>query len=481
MSEDIEEKIRRLRELGRASAEPGTPQPPESLKPPRRKPPKRPRSLGTLRERERRKRILIGASIVIILILIVSIGAYVYIQNRAASELTRAKEKKLAEVKSYFKPGSEIMNTTFGKNAYDELLRKIESAETVEEVNAIDVKSAYENAWSQYQAYLEEQRRIEMERQLNQTKREKVTEIESQFSQLLAMPLPDDLKKKAIDTMKGLEEQVMSATSEDQVNSISADQYLLQLWKEYYYYLIDEIPTQNVILERDNTKKIVTKAEAKATIAGLLDYREVMQYKVSRIEYVDIALVLPRDRINGAFLAPGDRIMIFARNATGASFKEIVNEGYVELVLLPTQAGSISVNEAQSQTSSSSSDSSTQYSEQHNTQYTPGGNSITNGQAISDVYSNTQSATQSASASYSYNVDLTEILKAIAAGKIQAGDDVREQLRSYGWEIVDLEKESGMLVLDPDAQFLVILKVPSMFVPDILSNQQYIYVAKVTT
>ncbi|ASJ05537.1 DUF515 domain-containing protein [Thermococcus sp. ES12] len=478
MSEDIEAKIRRLRELGKASVEPETP---KTAKPPVKKPPKKPRPVGSIRERERRRRILIGASIVIIVILIISIGAYIYMENRAAEQLTRAKNKKLAEVNYYFKPGSELMNTTFGKNARDDLIRKINAAQTVEEVESIDVKAAYQNAWNQYQAYLEEQHRLEMERQLNQTKKEKISQIEAQFSQLLAMPLPDSLKKKVVDSMNSIEEQIMSATSEQQVEAVNADPYLLELWREYYYYIIDTIPTQNVILEKDNVKRIVSKSDAKAVLGGILDYRELMHYKVYKVEFVDIALVLSRDKINGAFLAPGDKIMIFAKNATNAPFKEIVNEGYVELVLLPTEAGTISVNEAQTQTSSSSTSSSTQYSEQHDTQYTPGDASITNGQAISDIYSNSQTASQSASASYTYNVDLTEILKAIAAGKIQASEDVKEQLRAYGWEIVDLEKESGMLVLDPNTQFLVIVKVPSIFVPDILSNQQYIYIAKVAT
>ncbi len=231
------------------------------------------------------------------------------------------------------------MNTTFGKNARDELIRKINAAQTVDEVQSIDVKAAYQEAWNQYQAYLEEQKRLEMERQLNQTKKEKISQIEAQFSQLLAMPLPDNLKKKVIDSLNSLEEQVMSATSEQQVNAVNADPYLLELWREYYYYVIDTIPTQNVILERDNVKKIVTKAEAKSILGGILDYRELIQYKVYKVEFVDIALVLSRDKINGAFLAPGDKIMIFAKNATNAPFKEIVNEvkGWKESLTTLTQ------------------------------------------------------------------------------------------------------------------------------------------------
>ncbi|NJD98715.1 DUF515 domain-containing protein [Thermococcus sp. LS1] len=476
MSEDIEAKIRRLRELGKASAEPDAP---KVAKPPVKKPPKKPRPVGSIRERERRKRILTGAAILIIIILVISVGAYVYLQNRAAEQLSQAKAKKLAEVNQYFQ--GEIMNSTIGQQAKQELINEINSAQSVDEVNAIDVKAAYAKAWQEYQAYLAEQKRLEYEKQLNQAKQEKIKSIEMEFQPLLSMPLPDDIKKKVIDSMKSLEDQVASATTIEEVNSITTSPYLLELWRDYYYYLIDTIPTQNVILQKGDLKRIVTKTEAKSILGGIMDYKDLIQYKVYKVEFVDIALVLSRDKINGAFLAPGDKIMIFAKNATNAQFKEIVNEGYVQLVLLPTEAGTISVNEAQSQTSSSSSSSSTQYTEDHTTTYTPGDTSITNGQAISDIYTNTQTATQSASASYTYTVDLTEILKAIAAGKIQASEDVKEQLRAYGWEIVDLEKESGMLVLDPNTQFLVIVRVPSIFVPDILSNQQYLYIAKVAS
>ncbi|NJE43060.1 DUF515 domain-containing protein [Thermococcus sp. GR6] len=435
--------------------------------------------MGSIRERERRKRILTGAAILIVIILVISVGAYVYLQNRAAEQLSQAKAKKLAEVNQYFQ--GEIMNSTIGQHTKQELINEINSAQSVDEVNAIDVKAAYAKAWQEYQAYIAEQKRLEYERQLNQTKQEKIKSIEMEFQPLLSMPLPDDLKRNVIDSMKSLEDQVASATTIEEVNSITTSPYLLELWRDYYYYLIDTIPTQNVILQKGDLKRIVTKTEAKSILGGIMDYRELIQYRIYKVEFVDIALVLSRDKINGAFLAPGDKIMIFAKNATNAQFKEIVNEGYVQLVLLPTEVGTISVNEAQSQTSSSSSSSSTQYTEDHTTTYTPGDTSITNGQAISDIYTNTQTATQSASASYTYTVDLTEILKAIAAGKIQASEDVKEQLRAYGWEIVDLEKESGMLVLDPNTQFLVIVRVPSIFVPDILSNQQYLYIAKVAS
>ena len=479
VSEDIEAKIRRLRKLGKASVEPEVP---KTTAPPVKKPPKKPRTVGSIRERERRKRILTGAAILLVVILIISVGAYVYIQNQAAKRLAEEKNQKLREVYTYFQ--GDIVNASKNCTAgpieiRKELIKRINAAQTLEEVRSIDVKAAYDKAVKEYKECLARIERLKYEKILNQTKEKKIKEIEADFQTLLAMPLPDDLRTKVVNSMKSLEDQVMSATTIEEVNSIDDSRYLLELWRDYYYYRIDTLPGQEVILERGNVKRIVSKSDAKAILGGILDYKELMEYRVYKVEYVDIALVLSRDRINGAFLAPGDKIMVFAKNSTDSPFQEIANEGYVQLVLLPTDAGIISVNEAQSQSSSSSVSSSTQYSEDHSTIYNPGDTTLSDGQSTRDTYTNTQSSSQSASASYSYSVDLTEILKAIAAGKIQASDEVKEQLRAYGWEIVDLEKESGVLVLNPDAQFLVVIRVPSIFVPDILSNQQYIYIAKI--
>ncbi|MCD6372056.1 MAG: DUF515 domain-containing protein [Thermococcus sp.] len=481
MSEDIEAKIRRLRELGKTGTEPKAAPP---ARPPRKRPSTKPKSVSSIRGRERRKRILVGASIVIIIILIISIGAYVYMQNQAAERLNRAKQDKLAQVNTYFK--GDIVNQSQTCSAEpirikNDLVRRIQAADSMEELERIDVKAAFSNALQKYNACIEEQRRIEFERKLNQTKQEKVREIELAFQPLLSKPLPDDIKKKVVATLNSIEQQVMEAESEAEVNSTSPEPYLLSLWRDYYYYLIDTIPGQEVVLEKGDYRSIVTKAQAKSIIGGVLDYREIMQYKFYQVQYVDIALVLTRDRINGAFLAPGDRVVIFAKNSTNAPFREIVNQGYVEMILLPVDAGRISVSESQSQSSTSSSSSSTNYAENHQESYNAGGGQIGTQEGSSDTYQNTQTNTQTASASYSYAVDLKEILKALAAGKLQSPEAVRQQLEAYGWRVVDLEKESGMLVLQPNAQFMVIIRVPSIFVPDILTYQDSLYLAKIST
>jgi hypothetical protein len=131
----------------------------------------------------------------------------------------------------------------------------------------------------------------------------------------------------------------MNAKTIEEVNSINPDSYLLSLWRDYYFWKIDNIPGNDVILEKDGEKQLLSKVEAKSLLSAVTSYTELLQYKVYKVQYVEIALVLPRDRITGGFLKPGDAVMFFAKNGTRGSYREIVNHGYVELVLLPTNAG----------------------------------------------------------------------------------------------------------------------------------------------
>ena len=482
MAEDIEAKIRRLRELGRGATEPPTP-PATSPAPPPKKPPSRSRYIGTIREKERRKRVIIGALVIVLVVLLVSAGVYSYLQKKASRELKNVKEQKLREVDSYFsKYKFTNANCTGQVNLYkSQVIAKILRAKSLDEVKAINVKVYFDKAVQAYEQCVAREKEIEYQKKLNQTKQKKLENIRLAFQPLLAMPLPDSLKAKAVSALKGLEEQVESAKTIEQVNEIDPDPYLLSLWRDYYYYRIDSITSPDLILEKKNVKMLVSKNEAKSILGSVMDYHELLQYKIKPVQYVEIALVLPRERIAGGFVKPGDRVVFFATNGTGKVYREIVNQGYVEMVLLPTSAGQISASESQSQSSSSSTTSSSAYTESHSTNYNPGETSYSNGTSYSDTYSNSQSAGQSSSASYSYNVNLAEILKAIAAGKIQASGEAKEALQSYGWKVLNLEESSNMLVMTPDTKFLIIVKVPSIFVPDILANQESLYVAKVSS
>ncbi len=479
VSEDIEAKIRRLRELGKASVESEPPIAPKPVSP--KKPPRRSRSIGSLRARERKKRIIIGASIVIIIILLVSMGAYTYLKNRSAEEFSQLKAKKLAEVNTYFAPSAfNNTNCTPEVNAIKaQLLNQIANAKSIDDLKAIDVKASYDLAVKKYNVCLSELERMEFEKKLNATKEDKIKSIELEFQPLLSMPLPDDLRAKVVSTLNELEDRVNSAKSIDEVNSINPDTYLLELWRSYYIWKIDQLAGQgysDVILRYGDQDRMVSIADAKMIISGIMDYRELMRYQVMKVEWVELSLVLPKRNINGAFLSPGDRIKIYIQGTNVTPM-----DGYFELVLLPVQGGTISVSESQSQSSSSSTSSSTSYSESHSTSANPGGASISDSSSASDSYSNTQSVSQSSSASYSYNVNLAEILKAIAAGKIKASEEVRQQLSSYGWKVLSLEKETALESLDHNTQLLVIVRVPSIFVPEILDNQNSIYIVRVST
>lgn len=81
--------------------------------------------------------------------------------------------------------------------------------------------------------------------------------------------------------MKSLEEQVQSATTIEQVESIKPDSYLLSLWKKYYLLELDKIPGQDVILERNGEKSLISKDQAKALISMVDNYQDLIGYKVS--------------------------------------------------------------------------------------------------------------------------------------------------------------------------------------------------------
>ncbi|WP_335343151.1 DUF515 domain-containing protein [Pyrococcus kukulkanii] len=133
MAEDIEAKIRRLRELGRAVSE-SEEQPPTPLPP---KPPKRRVSrIGMLREKERKKRIIIGALVLSIIIIGAIVSIYMYLENKAARELENAKKAKIAEVNACFK--GELANDT----AKIQLINAIMAAKSIEELNKINVKKS---------------------------------------------------------------------------------------------------------------------------------------------------------------------------------------------------------------------------------------------------------------------------------------------------------------------------------------------------
>lgn len=472
VAEDIEEKIRKLRELGRAPIQRET-KPTKPILP--AEPQRKISKIGTLREKERKKRVLIGAFVVIVIILIASFGVYTFIQRQQLKKLEAAKQAKIAEVNAYFK--GELANDS----VKIELIKRIESAKSIEELNNINVKAAYEKrlAEIQKQKELEEQKKALEE--LNKLKSQQIVVITQAFDQLLSQPLPEDIRTEAINTLNELKQRVNEAKTQEEVLSVDPTPYLTTLWRRYYFYLIDSIPTQRVILRKNGEAHIYTKLEAKQVLGKITDYRELMKYTVEKVELVKMALVVKRENVVGAFLSSGDKIKIYARNQTTGKYFEIADEGYLDLILLPTSVGQISLSESQGEGSSISSSSSTSYTTSQSTSYNVGEESLSNSQSSTDQYSTTQSSSETSNAYYNYNVNLAEVLKAIAAGKINAPEEVKEQLSKYGWKVLDLEKDTRMLVVDPSTEVLVIFEVPSDFVPKILEYKDAIYIVKIET
>ncbi|USH00367.1 DUF515 domain-containing protein [Thermococcus argininiproducens] len=466
VAEDIEEKIRRLRELGKVSVEERGESKTPSVPVARPSgPTRKPSRLGRLRERERRRRIIIGASILAIIIIAVVVGVYITYQNRAAKQLEEAKLAKIAEVNKYFT--GELQNDTLKT----QLINQISRAQSVEELEKIDVKTLAE----QRKAQLEEEKR---QKELQDAKTVKLSEIEQSFELLLSQPLPADIKSEAIQSLNQLKERVNSAETKDEVLLIDPNPYLLDLWRKYYYYLIDATPTQKVILKKGVEKSIYTKPEAKYVLSKITDFAELMQYTIEKAEMVQVALVLPRENVNGAFLSSGDKVKIFAQvNAT--SIQKIADEGYITTVLLLKDSGEISVSESQTESNNIESSTETSYSDQYSESYAPGDQSITYEQSKDESHSTTQSSSQTITASYTYNVALSEILKAIAANKIAAPDEVKEQLSRYMWKVFGLEQDTGLMATDPTAKVLVIVEVPAEFVEDILKYRNALYITKI--
>ncbi len=476
VSEDIEAKIRRLRELGKTSAS-ETETPPisaPSAKPPRRP---RPRRIGSIRDRERRRRIIAGAVVLIIIILVVSFIAYSYYSSRAARELKNAKNRKIAEINAYFK--GPVMNTSYGRANRTWLIHEVEIAKSVSQVNSINVKAAYQKVWAKYKQELAEKQKQEQAKLLAEAKQAKVLQINQAFQPLLSRSLPAVVKTKILKVKKEIISQVMNSTTVDEVKSINPIPYVVQLWHDYFDYEITTLPGNYVTVQHGTTEKIYTKEDAKTYLAAISDPNLLAQYTVGKVVMVKIALLIDRAQIVGGFPTPGSRIMVFAKN--GTKYIEISNMGYVKMILLPSSVAQINANERQAQSSSSSSGSSSQASSTQQSASNAGGASITSGQSASTSKGSRESYTQSSSASYTYTVNLDEILKAIAAGKIQGSAQAIEQLKNYGTKLLEYEEQLQIQNIPSDQPFLVIIEVPSVMVPEILTYQNSIYIGEVVT
>ncbi|AFK22682.1 hypothetical protein Py04_1107 [Pyrococcus sp. ST04] len=422
-----------------------------------------------LRERERRKRIIIGALVLAIIIIGAIISVYIYLENKAARELENAKKAKIAEVNACFK--GPLANDT----AKIQLINAIMAANSLEELQKINVKEVCQERWKAYEEAKRKAEEEKLARELAEIKNKTKENIEIAFEPLLQVQVPDTLRKEIVDTLNMLLKEVDEAKTKEEVLSIDPNPYLLDLWKKVYYYRIDSIPTTKVILVKGNVTNIYTKSEAKEVISKVESLADLLQYQVREVKFVQIALVLSRKDASGGFLKPGDKIEIYDKR-TG---KRLVPEGYVVLVLV--DASQINLAETQSKSKSESYSETKSSQQSSTTNYSPGETSYQESQSISSQTSVQQTISESLSAGYSYNVNLGEVLKAIAAGKIKSPDTVKEVLEGYGWRVLNLEEQTNLLALDPDrTRVLVIVEIPSEFMEEVLKAENSLVIGKIS-
>ncbi|ASJ01549.1 DUF515 domain-containing protein [Thermococcus gorgonarius] len=424
MAEDIESKIRRLRELGKAATEPETPptarpKPESRFRIPRRR-------IGSIRERERRRRIIIGASIIVVLILIASFGVYTWYSNKKASELEKAKQEKLQLLDQTFKP---LLDKGYGTETYSQLRAKILQAKSKEELNEIDINTAYAQVLQKYEADQQRQKQLEFQKELNQTKERKIQEINILFQPLLEQSVSTPVRGKILDARNSLINQVKKANSIEEVNGTNPIPIVVSLWHEVYKDRINRMPGSYVIFEYNGTARMLTKTEAKEFITSIMDLNELLKYRVRKVEFVRLALLVPRERANGGFLKKGAKVRIYTEEGT------VADMGYIEEILIPATAGVINLNENMESVSGNVSDYSRYY----------------------------------------YSIDLVQLLRALAANEADNPDELIAKLKDYGIKLTSLEEETQLQSIPYGVPYLVIVKVPDIYVPKIIYATQHQY------
>jgi hypothetical protein len=417
MAEDIEAKIRRLRELGKAGAEPEAPPAPTPRTAPPAKPPRR--RIGSIREKERKRRIIIGASILITIILIASLGIYAWYSGKKAKELENAKQEKLRLLDQTFKP---LLDKGYGTETYAQLKNKILHAKSKSELDAIDIQAEYEKVLQKYEQEIKRQKELEFEKELNRTKERKREEINLLFQPLLEQGVSVPLRGKILNAKNRLIEQVEKSNSIEEINMTDPTPVVVSLWHDVYREKINRLPGSYVIIEYNGTATMLTKSEAKGLIASITDLNELLKYQVRKVEFVKLALLIPKERLVGGFLKKGDKIRIYTEKGP------ITDVGYIEQILVPSVAGSINLNE------------------------------------------NTESVSQNSSnySRYSYSIDLVQLLRALAANETDNPDELIAELENYGIKLIELEKETQLQAIPPGVPYLVIVKVPDIYVPKII-------------
>lgn len=457
MAENLEEKIKNIRELGQQESKG------KKIKAPKF-------SFSDPMKR----RALVGALTIILLISIV--GAFVYHKQKEnyIAQLEQEKALKIQEINNYFK--GPLENSTYKQ----ELISQVQSAQKIEEVRAIDVKSAYQKALEEYNKQIEEQERLKYLKELEDKKTLKLQELDTKFAEFLSLPLPEDIKAKAIEEKTTLRAQIENATKIEDVEAVNIDIPLLTLWREYATYKVQSLPGNYVVLSYDGQEYLMSKEKAIFTIQTLNSIDVLKTVYAEEVHLVTIALSVKRTNIVGGFVQPGDLVKIFGINPTSGEYEEVVEQGEVQLVLIPTDGAKINAfeNYVTTISGSESTSTSTTNTDSESKTFVYNGVTYETSETSSDTTSesSTDQYSSSESQSYGYSTALTELIKMLTVGKVENKEEVEAALQEYGLRLLNYEKDSNIKVIPDDAVFLVVVKVPDKSVADLLNHKDWFFV-----
>lgn len=421
---------------------------------------------------EQKKKLIRFMGIFFIALMIGSVAyfAYSYYTTSEAVRFKRLQAMKYEQVEKLFT--GPLANDTVKQ----QLLLKIKYAKSVEELEAIDVEKIYQE---RYQQYLEEQKRAEEEKrlmELNDAKAKLSSDVNVYFAKIENVFLANndvEMYNKAGARKVELLELIANATSISELDSINPDFEAAIIYMEYLKKHIATLPGDEVVVYYGGEDRVMTKDEVIEELAGVMSVDELLKYSIAPVEYVYMAVLVPRKAALGGYLEFGSDVVVYGKDFETQKYVRLLPKAKLEFYVLTYGNGIISLQESQQVT-----DSSTDVIE--NTQQNIYNVNDNNSTIVSGVTVTQQDVDQDTH-SISYSTDLAELLKAIAAERIQNIDEIKEKLENYGVDLAELEKKTQVMALPEDAVLFVVLKVPEVAVDDILYYQEMggLYIAEI--
>jgi len=298
----------------------------------------------------------------------------------------------------------------------------------------------------------------------------KAAKIEEANSQLAGLPVEfNSLKNDLISTITA-KSKIEDAKAID-IASISTE-----IWRESKKRDVDKnaligtvviaylYPAVDNATATPSYYEIVKGAENIKKVIGLLNLAELksLVIKATKAEYIPIRL--PRERAGG-FAEKGDKISIYYRETllsggimvgvapllVGAggenlTIRQLVKDGVIIEVMRAQSAGSITLSEAEAKSDTGGG------AEGKGTIPTLSIGSL--GTITSDSGFGASIGYKTRTTSSAYSVNLAEIQKAAAAGKISE-KELMESLEKYGVKLSELERETNLGNLDEEFFMLV--------------------------